>query len=358
MPAYQQDNGTWYASFYAIDHKGESRHVLKRGFETEEEADAYEEAYKERAADPSSYSFSDFVNCYFSDIEPRIRWSTFEKKKEAFAKWITPYFGKKKLGDISSLDILHWQIWISEQRKKNGSPLAATYIRKINSEVSAIFNHAARHYDLDPNPTKKVKKSGKSKSDEMQIWTSQEYRKFLEAICDKDRSFYAFELFYWTGVRLGELLALEPADFDFDACKLTINKSLAVRKGEIIIGPPKTKQSYRTISIPRFLSEEIRYYVEEVLQIDEYTRIFEGMSKSYLHHEMDRGCAASGVKRIRIHDLRHTHVSILIDMGFSAVAIADRVGHESTDITFRYAHLFPNSQENMAIALNDIRKAS
>ena len=131
-----------------------------------------------------------------------------------------------------------------------------------------------------------------------------------------------------------------------------------MRKGEVIIGPPKTKMSYRTITIPRFLSEEIRYYIEEVLKIDDHTRIFEGMSKSYLHHEMDRGCAISGVRRIRIHDLRHTHVSVLIDMGFSAVAIANRVGHESTDITYRYAHLFPNSQESMAIALNDVRKAS
>lgn len=357
MPAYQMENGKWYTAFYARDHKGDLQHKCKREFDAEEEALAYEEWFKERYSNPSSYSFSDFVECYFSDIEPRIRWSTFEKKKECFRKWITPYFAKKKLGAITSLDILHWQIWISEQTKKNGKPLSATYIRKMNSEVSAIFNHAARHYDLDPNPTKKVAKSGKAKSDEMQIWTSLEYRRFLEAVCDKDRSFYAFELLYWAGVRLGELLALEPADFDFDACKLTIDKSLSVRKGEVIIGPPKTKMSYRTISIPRFLSEEIRYYVEEVLKIDEHTRIFEGMSKSYLHHEMDRGCAASGVKRIRIHDLRHTHVSVLIDMGFSAVAIADRVGHESTDITFRYAHLFPNSQENMAIALNDIRKA-
>ena len=64
------------------------------------------------------------------------------------------------------------------------------------------------------------------------------------------------------------------------------------------------------------------------------------LTKKYLHHEMDRGTKQTGVKRIRIHDLRHSHISLLIDMGFSAIAIADRVGHESIDITYNYAHLF------------------
>lgn len=84
-------------------------------------------------------------------------------------------------------------------------------------------------------------------------------------------------------------------------------------------------------------------------------RIFT-VTKSYLHHEMDRGAKAAGVKRIRIHDLRHSHISLLIDMGFSAVAIADRVGHESIEITYRYAHLFPFKQKEMANRLDDLGK--
>ena len=86
-------------------------------------------------------------------------------------------------------------------------------------------------------------------------------------------------------------------------------------------------------------------------------RIFT-VTKSYLHHEMDRGAKAAGVKRIRIHDLRHSHISLLIDMGFSAVAIADRVGHESIEITYRYAHLFPSKQKEMASRLDDLGKGA
>lgn len=66
----------------------------------------------------------------------------------------------------------------------------------------------------------------------------------------------------------------------------------------------------------------------------------------------------SGVKRIRIHDLRHSHVSLLINMGYSAVAIAERVGHESVEITYRYAHLFPTIQKDMADRLNEEREDS
>ena len=80
------------------------------------------------------------------------------------------------------------------------------------------------------------------------------------------------------------------------------------------------------------------------------------MTKNYLHHEMDRGAKEAGVKRIRIHDLRHSHVSLLIEMGFSALAIADRVGHESVDITYKYAHLFPSKQQEMAQKLDMERR--
>ena len=71
---------------------------------------------------------------------------------------------------------------------------------------------------------------------------------------------------------------------------------------------------------------------------------------------MTRGADEAGVKRIRIHDLRHSHISLLIEMGYSAVAIADRVGHESINITYNYAHLFPSTQTDMADKLNNFRK--
>ena len=104
--------------------------------------------------------------------------------------------------------------------------------------------------------------------------------------------------------------------------------------------------------MPKFLAEEMKEYLEDFRDdLGPHDRIFD-VTKYYLTHEMERGCKESGVKRIRVHDLRHSHVSLLIEMGFSALAIADRVGHESTDITYRYAHLFPNTQTEIANALD------
>lgn len=131
--------------------------------------------------------------------------------------------------------------------------------------------------------------------------------------------------------------------------------NLKYKYGKDIITDPKTVKSNRMITMPEFLSEELESYIGMLYGLNENDRIFQ-ISKSYLHHEMDRGVKLSGVKRIRIHDLRHSHVSLLVNMGYSAVAIGERVGHESVEITYRYAHLFPTIQTEMAENLNQERE--
>ena len=189
---------------------------------------------------------------------------------------------------------------------------------------------------------------------EMLFWTKDEYTKFSEAMMDKPISYYAFEMLYWCGIREGELLALTPADFNFDRGTVSINKSYQRINKQDVITTPKTPKSIRVIQMPKFLCDEMQDYFKMFYSLDSDGRIFP-ISKNYLHREMARGSKATGVKRIRIHDLRHSHVSLLIDMGFTALAIADRVGHESIDITFRYAHLFPTRQIEMADKLDMMR---
>ena len=172
---------------------------------------------------------------------------------------------------------------------------------------------------------------------------------------DKPMSFYAFEMLYWCGIREGELLALTPSDFDFEKMTVSITKSYQRIDWRDIITDPKTPKSVRTIKMPDFLSDEIRDFIGQIYGIKPTDRLFP-ITKHYLKHEMERGSKAAGVKRIGIHDIRHSAISLLIEMGFSAVAIADRVGHESIDITYRYAHLFPSTHNEMATKLSDLRK--
>ena len=156
------------------------------------------------------------------------------------------------------------------------------------------------------------------------------------------------------GAREGELLALTPSDFDFQKRTVSITKSYQRIHGQDLITTPKTPKSVRVVQMPQFLCDEIQDYLKQLYGVESNDRIFP-ITKSYLHREMDRGCKQTGVKRIRIHDLRHSHISLLIDMGFTALAITDRVGHESVDITYRYAHLFPNRQTEMANQLDQLK---
>ena len=195
---------------------------------------------------------------------------------------------------------------------------------------------------------------GKAKGREMLFWTKDEYQKFSDVMMDKPLSYYAFEMLYWCGIREGELLALTPGDFDFERSTVSISKSYQWLKGRDVITDPKTPKSNRVIKMPNFLCEEMQYFIKSLYGAEPTDRIFP-VTKSYLHREMDRGAKETGLKRIRIHYMRHSHIPLLIDMGFSAIAIADRVGHESIDITYNYAHLFPTRQTEMAEKLDCLR---
>ena len=161
---------------------------------------------------------------------------------------------------------------------------------------------------------------GKKKNREMLFWTKDEYLKFADVMMDKPLSYYAFEMLYWTGIREGELLALTSADFNFEKESVTINKSFQHLNGRDIITSPKTEKSNRTIKLPNFLCEEIQDYLKMLYDVGLDDRMFP-VTKSYLYREMERGSKQAGIKRIRIHDIRHSHVSLLIDMGFSATLL-------------------------------------
>ena len=357
MAAFRnKDNGTWYVQFRYTDWKGERQQKLKRGFATKKEAQAWEREFlMEKQAD-INMTFESFVALYEKDIKPKLKLNTWLTKESIIQKKILPYFAKRKLSEITAKDIIDWQNEIRGLIDNHGKPLSKTYLKTVHNQLSAIFNHAIRYYGLQINPAQRAGNMGAEERREMLFWTREEYTLFSEAMMDKPISFYAFEMLYWCGIREGELLALTPADFDFQKQTLRINKSYQRLNKQDVITTPKTPKSIRTIQMPQFLCDEMQDYLKMLYGAEPDTRIFP-ITKSYLHREMDRGCKETGVKRIRIHDIRHSHVSHLIDMGFSATAIADRVGHESIDITYNYSHLFPSKQTEMADKLNMERRA-
>ena len=353
--AVYRDGNTWRAVYRYTDWQGKKKQTQKRGFLTKREAQAWEREQLSMAKADLDMTFSSFVELYSKDMKSRIKENTWHTKEHILRTKVLPYFGCRKISEIQPKDVIAWQNEMINTRDENGKAYSPVYLKTLHNQLSAVFNHAVKYYGLHENPASKVKNMGKSRNREMLFWTQEEYTKFADEMMNKPRSYYAFEMLYWCGIREGELLALTPEDFDFDKGTVTINKSYQRLGGRDIITDPKTLKSNRIVQMPDFLIEEMKDYIQRLYKIGPKDRIFE-ITKSYLHREMDRGSAAAGVKRIRIHDLRHSHISLLIQLGYSAVAIADRVGHESIEITYRYAHLFPTTQTAMAQSLSGLRK--
>lgn len=356
MAAFKdKHNGTWYVQFRYVDWRGERKQKLKRGFASKRDAQAWEREFLMQKQADVNMTFASFVQLYEKDIKPKLKLNTWLSKENIIKNKILPYFAKRKLAEITARDVIDWQNEIRSLTDSRGKPYSPDYLKNVHTQLSCIFNHAIKYYVLQINPASKVGNMGSEQPKEMEFWTKAEYLQFLEAMLDKPLSYYAFEMLYWCGIREGELLALTPDDFDFHNNTVRINKSYQRINKQDIITSPKTKKSNRIVQMPDFLSEEIQDYLNQLYGAEPNSRIFP-ITKHYLKHEMQRGCKETGVKPIRIHDLRHSHISLLIDMGFTALAIADRVGHESIDITYRYAHLFPTRQQEMAKKLNMERK--
>lgn len=194
---------------------------------------------------------------------------------------------------------------------------------------------------------------GKSHAEEMSFWTTDEFKLFLSCVEDKPASKVGFSILFYCGLRIGELLALTLADIDFENNSININKSFQRIHGEDVITPPKTPKSIRTISIPANLISDIDSYTKKIYGLKRNDRIFP-YTKSYFEHEIKKGIEKSGVKHIRLHDLRHSHASLLIEMGLPALLIADRLGHEKVETTLNtYSHLFPDKRESVGKMLNE-----
>lgn len=310
MPAYRDNTtGTWFVKFYCKDWTGERKQIKKRGFPTKKDAIEYERKYKVQQEWSLDISFEDFFEIYCEDMEKRLKRNTWLSKEHVVRTKILPYFKNLIMSEITPAHILKWQNEMIAYTDEKGKGYSETYRKTMHNQLSCIFNHACKYYNLKNNPARQAGNMGKEQTKEMLFWTKEEYKKFSEAVMDKPMSYYAFQMLYWTGIRLGECLALTMADFDFKVNTVRIDKSYQRLEGEDVITTPKTVKSNRTIKLPQFLADEMKEYFKMLYEYSRKDRIFP-TTKSFLHHEMERGCKKSGVKKIRVHDLRHSHVCL------------------------------------------------
>ena len=355
MPAYKDEKtGKWFAKFYYTNWQGIKKQKWKRGFATKKEALGFERDFLEKQSANPDMTFQNLYEIYMEDMAARLKQSTLLTKKAVLQTHILPFFGNKPINEIKASDVRRWQA------KLMSSPnnYSQTYLKKINTELNCIINYAKRFYDLNTNPCGKAGTIGKAKAEEMDYWTYDEYIAFREGVKDKSLSYICFEVLYWTGIREGELLALSPADIDLDNKTISINRTYQRIEGKDVFTSPKTRKSKRKIPIPDFLCQELSDYIQSRYMLDADERLFP-VTKSYLSHEMIRGCKNTGVKKIRIHDIRHSHASLLINQGCDALVLADRLGHEKVSTTLNtYSHLFPHKQQELVNNLEQLAAAA
>ena len=253
MSAYKdKTQGTWYVSFRYIDWTGKKTQKLKRGFKTKKEALNYEKEFIRKTAADMKMEMNSFIQVYFEDKKNELKENSIRNKQHMMNKHIVPYFGTRKMNEITPAEIIQWQNTIQEKG------YSKTYERMIQNQLNALFNHAQKIYNLKENPCKKVKKMGKSDANKLEFWTKAEYDRFIAGIEQGSEDYLIFEILFWTGIREGD---------DDDKIRLNQRKP-SKYKGLRRFGPEKNLQR-----INKFMKERPIFY-KNLIQMKENIRFY------------------------------------------------------------------------------------
>lgn len=359
---------SWYVSIYYKDADGNSHRKLKRGFPLQRDAKVWEADFianlpewlaaqasdQTDPADQTAVLFDKLVSEYLQHKKATKKEITYRTSESRIRVWITPTFSGKRAKDITPLDVKKWQDGLRTSKNVRGKPLSNGYIGTLHRELSAIFNYGIRFYDLPKNPALIAGNVKGSKKHSLNFWTLDQFNAFINTF-DKQYPFYtAFMVLYWTGCRVGELQALTVSDIDLDARSIQINKTFHLIHSQPVITSPKTQMGERTIIINNSLCELLRAYIGRMYEPGPDDRLFTMTPSSY-GKQLKSHAAMAGLPQIRVHDLRHSHASLLINMGASPTLIAARLGHEKVSMTLDiYGHLYPSKQEEIADRLEGI----
>ncbi len=348
MSAYKdKKTGNWVVTLRYNDDQGVVRRRAKRGFKTKREAVAWENEFLTRQNRDLKMTLDSFFDMYMKDVSNKLRKTTQNNKIFLYNKYIKTYLGHFELSKIEVADIIKWQNTIL------GFDFKGTYSRSINNQLIAILNHAERYYNFENNPAKKVTAMGDKEASKMEFWTKEEFDQFI-GVVDDESAFIHFNLLFYTGLRIGELIAVKLKDIDFNKGHIDINESAQYKRGKYIFSPTKTNKSERIVTIPQFLVDMIKKYVDRYYTIDPDEQVFM-TNKSRLGYELKNYAEVAKVKRIRIHDLRHSHASLLIEKGIQPNIVQHRLGHEKIETTLNtYSHLYPNKQYHLATFLDNL----
>lgn len=346
MPSYKnQKRNTWYCAFYFTDWQGKRKKKKKEGFKTKREAQEWERKFLEQYAGTPDISFDVLLTEFKKKQKANTDYRTYLGQCNIITNHIEPYFKEKSIDKINKQSILSWK---ENLLSKNFS---AYYARRIYNTLKNIFKFAVENYNLPSNPCPSNQSFGKVNKI-LNYWTIDEFRTFASAL-RKPHHIMEFYMLFWTGMRCGELLGLTWDDIDFDSNSISIVKSYYRLERADHFTPGKTDNSRRIVIMPQFLSDMLKDFKR--MSAYASNRVFD-VTKSAIDHQFNRTIAKCGVKKIRLHDLRHSHASLLINNAkFQPIEVADRLGHSDASITLKiYSHFYEKNRSELANKLNDI----
>ena len=330
MPVYQdKTTGKYYFSCCYKDWQGERRRKKKRGFKFARDAKAAERDFLNQQHGASYMSFKALYELYIADCRARLKESTVISKDSLFQHSILPFFQRfDNIGNITPAHVRQWQNELLTKYKP-------TSCRRIHSQLSAIFNFAVKYYGLTKNVACIAGGIGKQ----------------VQALQDKA----ALTVLFYSGLRVGELLALTMADYDGNANTITVTKTLSRTATGYVVAPPKTPKSRRTVTIPYKASAVLNAYIATLFEPQKQDTIFIGLNGNHLAYVIKQAAAGADVKKIRVHDLRHSHASLLINNGANIKAVSERLGHDDIKTTLNtYGHFYKNQDNALAAMLYKI----
>ena len=252
MAYREKDTKKWTAQWFETNAKGEKKKRRKRGFETKREALEYGRQKKLNNSRSMDMKLSEFMEVYFEDKQNELKERTMKNKRYMMEQHIIPYFGNQMMSEITAGQIIQWQ---NEMQTKGFSE---AYLRMIQNQLTSLFTHASRIYDLHTNPCKKVKRMGSSDNRSLDFWTVDEYQKFIQTMEPGSRYYLIFEILFWTGCRIGD---------DDDKIRLNQRKP-SKYKGLRRFGPEKNLQR-----INKFMKERPIFY-KNLIQMKENIRFY------------------------------------------------------------------------------------
>lgn len=303
-------------------------------------------------------TFYDLWKEYNEYLLLRLKAQSYRKMKSNFKLHILPYFGSFKLNSITHMDYIKWMQNIEKKGFKNA------YNKHLHYTMVGIFNYAIKFGYITSNIASLVGCFTKKRNERKNVdfWTLEEYKQFISVVDDKMYKLL-FNTLYFTGLRIGECLALNWNDFK--QSYLEVNKTLSKEKDEnnnYIINSPKTLTSYRNINLDDNLTNSFKELYKEQSKLNNFDNswfIFGGIkpfSQTTVGRRKNNYCVKANVKKIRLHDFRHSHATLLLSYGANPTVIAQRLGHSDTNITLNtYSHLIPKDIDKAVKIINDIK---